>query len=639
MRVERNVLIPSGDGTADLAADLRLPDAPGPHPTLVCYYPYHKDDLIGAAYEYANSYFVEHGYASLMVDFRGLGNSSGLVGEAGEPGEGRDAATAIEWAAAQDWCDGNVGMWGLSYGGITSFKAAAEKPPHLRAIVPMMGSLDMYHDWVYPGGCRSCLSAVGVWGSWMLAMQLVPPMYQDPEGRWYEVWKERLDRSEPYVLPWQDHPTRDEFWQSKAVGAEQIETPMFLIGGWRDILPHPMVRGFEDAGGPRKLLMGPWLHTPPDMSPFSAIEHLPEMKKWWDRWLRDEPNGVTEEPAVTFFVQGGAQAWQTTDEWPPSNTQARVLYLADGGNLIEGPAEQDQDVSYKADPTVGYTAGLWDPLGLGIGLPLDQGPDDLRSLAFTTEPLNDDLAITGAPEATLYAALEDGEEVNLVVKLCDVSPDGHSALITTGWLKGSHRTSHEQRELIPKEQVREFRVQLWSTSYQVQRGHCLRISVSCSDFPRVWPTMNNPRVRLMLGGDRASQVRFPVLAELGPSPELTPARTDANRAPLTLDFEPRWTVEHDEATGTVSVSSGQRIVVMTPSQDGEVEIDHTGRASVAATRPDLAKVEGQTQITCETPSKDSVVVEVTSLITQIGLSLIGKVSVNGKPFFEKQWRK
>jgi putative CocE/NonD family hydrolase len=545
----------------------------------------------------------------------------------------------VEWVAAQDWCNGNVGMWGLSYGGITSFKTAAEKPPHLKAIVPMMGSLDMYHDWVYPGGCRSCLSAVGVWGSWMLAMQLVPPMYQDQEGRWYEVWKERLDRSEPYVLPWQDHPGRDEFWQTKAVDAGQIETPMFLIGGWRDILPHPMVQAFEGAGGPRKLLMGPWLHTPPDMSPFTAIEHLPEMKRWWDHWLLDEPNGVTDEPAVTYFVQGGAQSWQTAQEWPPSSAEERTFYLSDGGCLSTESAEHGRSIRYQADPTVGYTAGLWDPFGLGIGLPLDQGPDDLRSLTFTTEPLDEDLVIAGAPVATLCAALEDGDDVNLVVKLCDISPDGRSSLITTGWLKGSHRGSHEQPEHVSKGQVYDFNVQLWSTSYQVPKGHRLRVSISCSDFPRIWPTRTNPTIRLLVGGIRASLIRFPVLRDLGPSPKVEAAKPGLNRAPLALDFEPRWKIEHDEANGAVKVSSGQRLAVMTPNRDGNIEIDHTAWASVAASHPDAAKVEGRTRITCETRGGDTVVIEADSWITQMGLNLMGKVSVNGHPFFEKQWRK
>ena len=156
IRTERNLLIPLSDG-AQLAADLYLPDEPGQYPALVSFYPYHKDDLIAAIFEYPRRYFAERGYACLLVDFRGLGNSSGTVWDAMDQREATDGAEMVEWAAQQPWCDGNVGMWGMSYGGITSFKTAAQQPSHLKAIAPIMGSLDIYHDFIYPGGCLNCL--------------------------------------------------------------------------------------------------------------------------------------------------------------------------------------------------------------------------------------------------------------------------------------------------------------------------------------------------------------------------------------------------------------------------------------------------------------------------------------------------
>jgi putative CocE/NonD family hydrolase len=138
--------------------------------------------------------------------------------------EATDGAEVVEWAARQSWCDGNVGMWGMSYGAITTFKTAAAQPPHLKAIVPIMGTLDIYRDFVYPGGCLNCLGAFGAWGSFMIAMNLMPPMYHDTEGRWLRVWKERLENCPvPDVFPWQDHPSNDEFWQSKTIDAERIQ--------------------------------------------------------------------------------------------------------------------------------------------------------------------------------------------------------------------------------------------------------------------------------------------------------------------------------------------------------------------------------------------------------------------------------
>src|SRR5438309_6685973 len=151
VRVVRNVLIPLSDGVC-LAGALFLPGGPGSVPGLVSYSPYHKDDLIGALFDHPNRYFAARGYVSVLVDLRGLGNSEGAAWDVGDPREATDGAEIVEWAAKQPWCDGNVGMWGMSYGGITSFKTAAGGPPHLKAIVPMSGGLDHYQELVYPVG-------------------------------------------------------------------------------------------------------------------------------------------------------------------------------------------------------------------------------------------------------------------------------------------------------------------------------------------------------------------------------------------------------------------------------------------------------------------------------------------------------
>jgi uncharacterized protein len=151
IKVERNLMIPLSDG-ATLAADLYGPDADGSFPALISFYPYHKDDLIGGAYEHPRRYFAERGYNVLLIDFRGLGSSDGIPHRAMDRGEGRDGAEAVEWIAEQPWCDGNVGMFGMSYGGISSLKVAYEQPPHLRAIAPIMGTNDIYLDYLYSGG-------------------------------------------------------------------------------------------------------------------------------------------------------------------------------------------------------------------------------------------------------------------------------------------------------------------------------------------------------------------------------------------------------------------------------------------------------------------------------------------------------
>jgi hypothetical protein len=285
-------------------------------------------------------------------------------------------------------------------------------------------------------------------------------------------------------------------------------------------------------------------------------------------------------------------------------------------------------------------AGLWDPTAIGLGLPLDQNSDEVRSLTYTSEPLSQTLEITGSPQANLYIALEDGEDVNLVVKLSEVASDGRSSLITTGWLKASHQSSHAQPALLTKGTVYEFHVPLWATSYQVPQGHRLRVSVACADFPRIWPTLHNPTIRLFFGGSRTSGICFPTIPPaVVPGPEVRAPEPMVNRAPLTVDFTPQWKIEHDLASGTVTVTTGEHPVLLTPSRDGKMELNHTAKASVSASRPDTAKVEGETTVTLQTPSGSTVVVATRSWITLSGMILSGRISLDGRLFFEKQWKK
>jgi putative CocE/NonD family hydrolase len=639
VRVERNLLIPLSDGVS-LAADLYLPNEKGSFPTLVNYYPYHKDDLIGSLSEHSRRYFAERGYANLLVDFRGLGSSDGVAWGAMDSREDKDGAEIIEWAARQPWCDGNVGVWGISYGGITSLKIAAQNPPHLKAIVPIYASLDIYYDFIYPGGCLNCLGAYGAWGSFMLAMNLMPPTYLDAEGRWYRIWQERLEKGEPYIFPWQDHPAHDEYWQSRAVPVDKIQVPTFVIGGWRDIFPELMPRLYEQLSVPKKFLMGPWMHNPPDISPFEQVDYLYEMKRWWDHWLKGEKNGIMDEPPVTVFVQG-SQTWKHEQEWPIARTEERTLFLSAEETLTNGTPREEGSDTYQAIPIVGVTAGLWDPTGLGVGLPLDQGPDDLRSLTYTTDPLLEEVEISGSPEAILYAALESGEEVNLVAKLNVVGPDGSSSLITTGWLKGDHHRSHERPEPLQSGKVYEFRIPLWATSYLVPQGHRLRLSVSCSDFPRIWPTRTNPEIRLFWGGTHLSSVclsAVPPSAAPVSGPPIRRPEPGINRTPLLVDSAPRWKVERDLATGTLAITTGSKQHMTLPN-GGIFQMDHSAKAGVTISRPDGAKVEGETTIRLDLPAAGIVQVETKSWISQTGMLLTGRVTVDGRVFFEKQWQK
>jgi putative CocE/NonD family hydrolase len=631
VRREPNLLIPLDDGS-ELAASALLPDAPGRFPALLQFYPYHKDGEVGAQLVYWDQYFAERGYASLLVDLRGLGGSSGTSAGPFSEREGPDMTAAIAWAASQPWCDGSVGVWGMSYGGIAALRSAAEQPPQLKAIVPIMGCLDLYDAWYYPGGCRNCLG-IGRWESLVLGLHLAPPMHHDPDGRWYRVWRERLENSEPWMLAWRDHPTYDAFWQPKAIDPGRIQTPTFLIGGWRDVFPEAMVQAYARIEAPRKLWMGPWLHDSPDASVFAPTEFLPEVCRWWDQWLRGEDTGVTRQPPVDYYVQGAGR-WRQTSAWPPVGTNELTLFLGHTGSLAEQASVDEESVSYLADPTVGATAGLWS----GANAPLDQGADDLRSLTFTGEPLPEPLELTGTANAILHIAIEEGDDANLVVKLCDVSPTEASTLIASGVLRASHRGSSEHPEPPAPGQLYEYRVSLWATSYELARGHRLRVSVSCADFPRIWPTPHNPRLRLFLGGAHASMVRIPVVHSAQESHELEPADPSVNRWPL-LQGDDNWTIAHEPVRKAVAVTYDARWALSPPGGAGAIENDETITARVAADRPDGARVEASYRMRFQLPSGGEALVETQTQSTQHGLALSGRVHIDGHLIFERHWQK
>lgn len=632
MIVQYDVKVPLADGVM-LAGQLKRPDEHGRHPVLISCYPYHKDGMIKTEFDYANSYFVEHGYATLLVDMRGSGGSTGDLSPATDPQEGRDGAELVEWAAGQTWCDGNVGMWGASYGGINSYKTAALNPPSLKAIAPILGSLDLYNDFIYPGGCRNMMGATAVWGPSMIAMGICPPLHQDSDGDWERRWRERLEVYEPQQLSWASHPAYDEFWESKAVRPADISIPTWAIGGWRDLFPRAVSQSYMESSGPRKLLMGPWLHTTPDDSKFEAIEYLPELVRWWDRWLKGERNGIDEEPEVRFHAQCPGR-WFDAASWPPKGHTLELYLTAD--NLLQSEPDDAAGVtSYTGDPTVGTCAGIADPHG-GSGLPIEQADDLLRSLAFTASPVAEETLIAGSPRAFVDVVVEDGVDANLVVKLIDVGPDGRSALITTGWLN-LRRPNGAVDDRIVDTSIRTcVPVELLATGYLLPAGHRLRVAISTSDYPRIWPTPTNPTLQIHWGTAESSRIEIPIATDVEPATPVD-AEQDESRFVLFHQYTPRWEVTRDHINDRVTVVTGSYFHIDTPSRSGEFTQDHSASVSVAADRPDGAVARGETKITAILANGRRVEVEAGSLTSHNTIDAHGSVTLDGQQVFFRRW--
>ena len=628
--VERNLLVPMRDGVV-LAADVVRPPGAQRLPAILNFGPYHKDGRGGRlSVASVHRHFAALGYACVTADLRGLGNSGGRSPGAFAPGEAQDGHDLVEWIAAQPWCDGQVGMWGVSYPGVTALATAAINPPHLRAIVPIHASSDLYRGVVSLGGTGCGFWMRADWGPRMAAYNLMPPQWQDAAGRWAKVWAEHLDGNTPWLDAFSSHPQFDAFWQSRVAPVARITCPTFQIGGWRDLYADCMPRDFSAIAAPKKLLMGPWKHEFPDTGREAPAAGLWEMQRWFERWLKGVRNGIDDEPPVSIHVQGRPGFWRAETDWPPTRSKHHTFHLRLDGSLSISPGDAGRHSSHAYDPTVGMHSLVWDPwtTALDPGLARDQSADDARSLCFTGPVLQEPLELLGVPEAVLDLC-PTALPLQVVVKLSAVSPNGQSTLITTGWLHLGDGSEPPAR--------REVRVVLRATAYQLQPGERLRVALSCADFPRIWPTPVPAHLQLFHGSSRLLlPVSPPPAADRQPAPVWGPLQAEVPASPNDLGGGQTWDISRDLMHDAVRLEATRTERVRVDAQ-AELQIDHAYSASVAVARPDLARMQstttvrlaraaGRTELVCRT------------LATAHDASVDVAISVDGQPYWQRHWQ-
>ncbi len=637
VRIVKNVFIPMRDGV-ELAADLFLPSTEGPAPAVFTYVPYHKDDYIGVAYKETYMEIARRGYAGLLIDIRGTGGSGGKTTEIMSLKEQEDGYDAIEWIAAQEWCNGRVGQWGMSYGGFTSLLVAAQQPPHLEATVPTFAGMNIYLDFSYPGGRFNMLNMSGGWCAWMLVMNAMPPMYRDDEGRWLRLWTERLEDYVPYLMAAMDNPTYNDVWKqgSPELVCDKIEVPTLLIGGWRDIFADAMVRCYGALSCPKKLIMGPWMHDFPNRSLLPRIDAFGEIMRWFDHHLKGRDTGVMEEPPVSIYVQGLDQ-WRFEEDWPIPQTVTSDYELAENNALVEGGASVERGAqSVEHDPTVGAAAGLWNPFAFNIGLPMDQREDEAKSLSFTSQPLEQDLEIAGSTTLKISVSTDIPDAV-LVAKLCDVAPDGGSTLISSSWLDMTHRESHESPSPISSDEIYRVEMALWATSYLVRAGHRIRLNIATGDFPRIWPSRHEGRHTIYFGGSDAATLSIPIRLPGDPS-RSAPPYEEIPLAPLPPEitfFKPLWNFERDLLDSRVTVHSGS---------DREMDLEggarlftgHRYSASARRDDPAASTVKAEVENVIEFPDME-IVMEGTVTVNISSALLTLNITLDGHPFYQRTW--
>jgi len=539
---QRRAWISAADGTR-LAARLWLPERL-PAPAVLEALPYRMDDLTAS---YASEYerlCSEGGLAVCRLDLRGTGSSEGIAEDEYTPQEHADICDAISWLAAQEWSNGRVGMYGTSWSGFNSLQVACLRPPALHAIVPIYASDDRYTDDVhYMGGALKGVDLVD-WELYMAACNVLPPVPAVFGERWRDEWRRRIEGTEPWLLRWLEEQVDGPYWRQGSLrpGYERIACPTLIVAGWADGYRNTTFRTFEELRCPKRLLIGPWSHMSAATSlPGPHVDLVPELIRWFGRWLRDEPNGIDREPPVVVFARRSTRPapdlvevrgeWRAEATWPPARLAHLTLRPAGTGR---------DEIHLRGD--VGRAAWISCAGKLPWGQPDDQRGDDARSLAYDWEPLESELDVMGHPRVSLTVT-SSVPVAYLSAKLCDVFPDGTSALATRGVLNLTHRDGHGTPAPLERGTPTEIELELEATSWIFEPGHRVRLSLAGSDWPNLWPppsggvlAVDRGSVELLLPVLDGASVEAPRLAASTGRDAHAP-ETDVDQPPLVWRFE------------------------------------------------------------------------------------------------------
>ncbi|HKF70642.1 MAG TPA: CocE/NonD family hydrolase [Stellaceae bacterium] len=505
VREIENLWIPLSDGVR-LAARVWLPQTAGsrPVPAVLEYIPYRKRDMTALRDGATHGYLAGHGYACIRLDVRGVGDSEGVYGDQFTSQYVDDAVEAIAWLARQPWCSGEVAMFGLSWGAAIAMQTAERRPPALKTIVCAAGIDDRY-ALRYPGGCLSTATLRSIVAQMSYATR--PPDPAIVGERWRDMWLARLSAARPMTEAWLGHPCRDEAWRSASIDYSEIACPVLMSAGWADpAFASTMLRMIGGLSGPRLGIFGPWAHRYPHLGiPGPAIGYLQETLRWLDHWLKGRQTGIMHEPMLMAWMPSGFTVsptpddrpgrWISEPQWPAPTMEPQTWWLGLNG-LTPSPQEPHR-VDLPSALVVGSGAGEFMPIfssERGPELPGDQSREDRTSLVFDTAPLDRVIEIIGIPTVLLdFEANEPGGQI--VVRLCEVTPDGRSRRLSWGArnLALGDDFSAPRR---PRVNGQTIEVPLFGLADSIAPGNRLRLAVSTSYWPMLWPAAKSSRVTL-----------------------------------------------------------------------------------------------------------------------------------------------
>ncbi|MCD9572956.1 CocE/NonD family hydrolase [Pseudomonas protegens] len=562
IREIEHCLIPLRDGT-HLAARIWLPadarDAK-PYPAILEYLPYRKRDGTAVRDALSHPWMAGQGYACVRVDMRGNGESQGLMADEYLPQEQEDALQVLDWLCAQPWCDGNLGMMGISWGGFNSLQVAARQPAALKAIITLCSTDDRYADDIHYKGGNLLMENQG-WAATMLNFSAAVP---DPllVDDWQALWQQRLDAMPMLAETWLQHQTRDAYWRQGSVCEDYaaIKAAVYCVGGWGDAYKNTVPRLMQHLSAPKKAMLGPWIHKYPHFAvPNPAIGFLQEAKRWWDHWLKGIDNGVMDEPACAFYLQDavapkGSYAerpgiWVQTAGWPDPQVQWQDFSLGDSG-LLAGEQALGQERSICSPLTTGLHQGEYCAIWFGPDGPTDQRRDDAHSLCFDSPPLDAPLALLG--DVRLDLRLKSDKPCGqIVARLNAVAPDGQVAQITYGTLNLNLRDDFAvANPPVPGEPL-QVRLSLDHVGYRLPAGYRLRLALSTASFPLLWPSRELATLTLL---PELQSVQLPVFT--GEAVEC-PFEAPQSAPPANLEIiraaAPKRTLSEDVGSGEVCV--------------------------------------------------------------------------------------
>lgn len=530
-----------------------------PVPAVLEYIPYRKRDLSSVRDSIHHPYIAGHGYACVRVDLRGTGDSEGVLTDEYLEREQADAEEVLDWLAGQPWCDGGTGMMGISWGAFAALQVAARRPSSLKAIVISSFTDDRYADDMhYMGG--ALLSDNLAESGTMFAYSTCPPDPATVGDRWREMWHERLESVDPWVLNWLRHQRRDAYWRHASVCEDYtaVRCPVLASSGWADGYSNAVTRLLAHLDVPRKGLIGPWSHKYPHLGePGPAIGYLQEVVRWWDHWLKGEDNGVMDGPMLQAWMQDSVPPstayeerpgrWVGESVWPSPDIREEAHALREGRLTPPGDGPGAASSAHVQSPlSVGQFAGKWASYNAPPDLPYDQREEDGGSLVYETEPLPERLEILGEPRVELEVSA-DRPVAMVAARLSDVAPDGGATRVSYGILNLTRRDGADEPDELEPGQPCRATIRLNGVAQAFPPGHRVRLSLSTSYWPLAWPP---PRPTALTVHEEPCRLVLPVRpADDGDSVGASPFETPEGARPLTTHRvtppEERWEVTRD----------------------------------------------------------------------------------------------